>query len=138
TDLVCPRQDVCTEIGNGAYLPLFGGDTTPHTRFHQWNEDGDLLPVDDADLAAFLRTAIEERSPASRVPHTEPGPSSADDVPEDHPCAWIMDELEEQGIRLDAAIFPPDGRTARGTIPGRINFACPLHDAKKKRRRGGS
>ena len=134
TDLVCPRQDRIEDVGNGTYLPLCGLDRPPFTRFHQWDENGDLLPVEDAELAAFLRDLAEHRSPGDKVPAASAAAERPIGAPGDHPCAWILDELADLGLRLEAAVFLDGGNADRA----RITFACPLHEAPTKRHRGGS
>ena len=133
-DLVCPRQEQIEDTGNGTYLPLCGLDRSPFTRFHTLDEAGDLLPVEAADLAAFLRDLAEHRSPADRVPAVSAASAERTDAPGDHPCAWILDELAELGLRLEATVFLDAAVADRA----RIAFACPLHDAQPKRARGGS
>ncbi len=47
-----------------------------------------------------------------------------------HSTDWILDELEEEGVVLEAVFQNPGA--------DKFQFCCPLHDASKKRARGGS
>lgn len=74
SDLVCPRQADRSEtekgLGNGVYMPLFGADREPFTRFYQLDaESGDWLVAENQ--AAVLRQMLEGPSPASAVPVAE-------------------------------------------------------------------
>ncbi len=131
-DLVCPRQDERPETGNGMWLPLAGMSRAPFTHFYELDADsGDWLPAENQ--AAVLRSLIEQQNAARLIPDL----GSASDERQDpgaHSCAWILDELAEHGLRLEGVIL------LRGSKPEheKINFACPFHQAKQKRARGGS
>lgn len=132
SDLVCPRQDrlEADGVGNGMWLPLFGGDHAPHTRFYKFDPDtGDWVVA--ADQEAVLRELIAHPSPAEGVPPAQangPGSASSTTGDDEHPCAWIVEELREYGIELA-------GLTSGA---GKIQFSCPFHVAQKTRARGGS
>jgi AAA domain/TOTE conflict system, Archaeo-Eukaryotic Primase domain len=134
-DLVCPRQDERPVVGNGMWFPLAGMSREPFTRLYELDPDsGDWLPAENQ--AAALRSLIDQPNAASLIPDSSAESESAGD-PGDaaaHSCAWILDELVEHGIKLEGVIV------LRGPKPEheRLNFACPFHQAKRKRSRGGS
>lgn len=131
SDLVCPRQDRRTDVGNGTWLPLFGGDVAPHTRFYVFDPVAAEW-VESDDQAYFLRWLLAPLSSAADVPpaQTNGAGSSANPQPDppSHPCTWILDELREHGVELLGVVFGTD----------KIQFACPIHIAEKTRTQGGS
>ncbi len=118
-DLVCPRQDRLDgdEVGNGTWLPLFGGDHTPKTRF--FVADADSFDwIEAENQSAVLRELVNNPNPAGRIPRAQPTHESVDGD-----LAWTLDELrDDHGIRLENVSLDRD----------RIRFRCPLHDASRR------
>ena len=128
SDLVCPRGDVRGDTGNGTWLPLYGGDTPPRTRFYEYDPDSEDW-IEAADQAAVLRDLIANPTRAELIPAA---PKSADEHREGrgerHPCTWIVEELAGLGIELHGIAYGSD----------KIQFGCPLHVAEAERQHGGS
>jgi hypothetical protein len=131
-DLVCPRSEQATELGNGTWLPLFGGDRKPHSRFFEQTESGQWHQA--TDQAAVLQRILANTSPPERLAAEAEkirtgGQEAEARVPDDHPCAWVIEELAEAGVELGHSVI---------AHPDKVLFQCPLHEAPKPRRRGGS
>jgi P4 family phage/plasmid primase-like protien len=132
-DLVCPRQDRLYEggVGNGTWVPLFGGDTNGRTRF--WTLDPDSMRWTEApDQGAVVEELLQHPTPAELIPPAADNGGSPSAQPmmasDGHPCDWILDELDENDIKLEAVAL---GR-------GKIMFQCPLHTSDDPRAHGGS
>jgi hypothetical protein len=132
TDIVCPRGDTAPNIGNGTWLPLFGGDTAGRTRF--WIGDPESGQVVEApDQAAELARLLDDPTAASAIGLVDQPDHDPPERREDHGCAWIADTLDEVGLPLG-----PEAHFTGEPPHEKIAFACPFHTAKVKRRRGGS
>jgi hypothetical protein len=131
-DLVCPRSDRA-DVGNGMWLPLFGGDVEPATRFYEC--DADTLDwVEAPDQARFVRElpaqSTSARALAAAVAAIRPTSVAPFlHAPEEPLSSWILEELREHAIKLDGLVELPDGR---------LNFRCPLHASPAPRAQGGS